>query len=289
MHHVGTFDESNLQVPAGYDEHSDGYSRATLIDHTAGSVHMGHGICELTPDGVLNPHVHSFEEGFFILDGEALVQIDGTAHKLTSGDYGVIPIGVSHAWRGVGDSPARWLEMVAPQPKPAGGAQDTFFEPSQRAPTHGEPLDLRDPRTRLVGHFDDRQLPPPSQLEMDGYRGGNIHGISLKMLIDRMFGAQHFTLFMVQFQPGGEGNVHEHPFEESYYILSGEADTLLDDESYHVGPGDIVWTGVGSTHGFFNTGDVPIRWIETQAPQPPAQQAFRFPTEWEYLSEKLDS
>jgi quercetin dioxygenase-like cupin family protein len=26
-----------------------------------------------------------------------------------------------------------------------------------------------------------------------------------------MLGAQHLTLFMVEFQPGGEGNIHDHP------------------------------------------------------------------------------
>jgi mannose-6-phosphate isomerase-like protein (cupin superfamily) len=92
---------------------------------------------------------------------------------------------------------------------------------------------------------------------------------------------------MVEFQPGGDGNVHDHPFEETYFFLSGEADALLDGKPYHVKAGDCVWTGVGSTHGFFNRGSVPVRWIETQSPQPPGQQAFRFPADWAYLSQKL--
>ena len=31
--------------------------------------------------------------------------------------------------------------------------------------------------------------------------------------------AGRLTLFMVEFQPGGEGNIHDHPFEESYFLL----------------------------------------------------------------------
>jgi mannose-6-phosphate isomerase-like protein (cupin superfamily) len=289
MHHVGRFDASSLRIPAEYEGHSQGFSRAVLIDNTVGSVHMGHGICQLLPDGTLDRHVHSFEEGFFVLEGRILIDLDGRSYELGAGDYGTIPVSTPHAWRGVGAEPARWLEMLAPQPKPPDGARDTFFLPSGNPPPAGEPLDVRDPRTRWLGHFEDRQLPPPSQLQMDGYRGGNIHGISLKMLVDRMLGAQHMTLFMVEFQPGGEGNVHDHPFEESYFILRGEAEAVLDGERYAVGPGDIVWTGVGGTHGFFNRGTEPVRWLETQAPQPPAQQAFRFKDDWEYLSEKLGS
>ena len=68
-----------------------------------------------------------------------------------------------------------------------------------------------------------------------------------------------------------------------------EAEAILDGQQHHVKAGDVVWTGVGSAHGFFNRGTTPVRWLETQAPQPPAQQSFRFPSDWEYLAEKLSS
>jgi hypothetical protein len=50
----------------------------------------------------------------------------------------------------------------------------------------GSPPDFRDPMTRSLGHFADAQMPPSSQLPMEGYRGSNIVGISLKMLVDQM-------------------------------------------------------------------------------------------------------
>lgn len=289
MHSVGRLNEATFQMPAGYEDHSQDYSRVTLVDDTVGSVHLGQGVCQLAPGGTLDPHAHSFEEGFFILEGHVVGSVDGRAYHFVPGDYGVIPVGVAHSWRNIDSRPVRWLEMLAPQPKPAGRGNDTYFLKSGTAPTEGTPPDLRDPRTRNLGHFDEIQLPAPSQLQMDGYRGGNVHGISLRMLVDRMLGAQHMAFFIVEFQPGGEGNVHDHPFEETYFILSGEAEALLDGQRYKVGPGDIVWTGVGGTHGFFNKGTVPVRWLETQAPQPPAQQAFRFEDDWEYLAEKLRS
>jgi mannose-6-phosphate isomerase-like protein (cupin superfamily) len=54
------------------------------------------------------------------------------------------------------------------------------------------------------------------------------------------------------------------------------ADAILDGKPYHVKAGDYVWTGIGSTHGFFNRGTVPLRWIETQTPQPPINKHFVF-------------
>lgn len=289
MHFVGRFDDSELQTPAGYEGHSQGYTRVSLADHTiTGCVHMGHGICELAPGGSLHPHVHSYEEGFYILSGNVLTRMDGRNYRLGPGDFAVVPMGSVHAWHNNGKEPVRWLEMLSPQPRPPDHPEtDTFFIDSEPIPKAGDPTDLQDPLTRLVGHFDESQLPPPAEIQMDGYRGGSIHGISIKMMVDRMLAAQHMTMFIVQFQPGGEGNVHDHPFEESYFFLQGEAEGILDGQRYHLKAGDFVWSSVGGTHGFFNTGDIPVRFLETQSPQPPAQRAFRFNTHWRYLTDKL--
>jgi len=290
MHHVANYDKASFQVPPAYEKHSQGYARLALVDHTiAGAVHTALGLGKLAAHGTLDPHVHFYEEAFFILEGQVLERIDGHDYQLGPGDYGIIQAGVPHALRNVGDQSVRWLEMLSPQPKAPGQERDTFFFKAETAPSTGNPPDFRDPMTRYLGHFDDSQMPPPSQLQMEGYRGSSIFGISLKMLVNHMLGAQHLTLFMVEFQPGGEGNIHDHPFEESYFLLSGEAEAILDGKTYHVKAGDYVWTGVGGTHGFFNKGTVPVRWIETQTPQPPNQHGFRFPADWAYLAEKLDA
>lgn len=288
MHHVKKAASLLGIVPPAYAKHSQSYTRMTLADDTTGSIHMGVGLATLAPGGMLNSHFHAYEEAFFILSGQVVLTLDERAYQLGPNDYGIIPVGVPHAWYGVGDVPAQWQEMLSPQPKPATGIRDTFFIRDGAPNQTGTAPDFADPRTRYLGHFTDEQMPPHGKMQMDGDRGSNIHGISLKMLIDRTLGAQHLTLFMVEFQPGGEGVPHEHPFEESYYFLSGTAEGLLDGETVHVGQGDFVWTGVGGAHGFFNRSDAPVRWIETQSPQPPAQQAFHFYQEWDYLRTKYD-
>jgi mannose-6-phosphate isomerase-like protein (cupin superfamily) len=290
MHAVGRFDESALQTPVNYEKHSEGFTRVALADHSIpGCVHMGHGICQLAPGGWLAPHAHSYEEGFYILSGTTLVGIDGRNYQFGPGDFGLVSMGLSHAWRNVSSEPVRWLEMLSPQPRPPDHPEiDTFFPSSESAPTEGAPADLQDPRSRFVGHFDDSQLPPAAQIQMDGYRGSSIQGVSIKMLVDKFFAAQQMTMFIVEFQPAGAGTVHDHPYEESYFFLRGEAEAVLDGQRYNVKAGDFVWTSVGGTHGFFNTGDGPVRWLETQSPQPPAQQAFRFNAHWHYLTDKLE-
>ena len=290
MHHVANYSQAPSLVPPAYERHSQGYTRIALVDHTiAGAMHTGLGLCTLAAQGTLNPHVHFYEEAFFVLEGQVFERIDGHDYQLGPGDYGIIPPGVPHALRSASDRSVRWLEMLSPQPKVPGQERDTFFFTRESAPSTGTPPDFRDPMTRYLGHFDDTQLPPHSQLQMPGYRGSSIGGISLKMLIDQQLGAQQLTLFMVEFQPGGAGNIHDHPFEETYFLMSGEAEAILDGTTYQVKAGDYVWTSVGGTHGFFNKGTVPVRWIETQAPQPPNQHGFRFPADWTYLAQKLEA
>ena len=58
-----------------YHGHSDGYTHASLVDHATGSVHTGLSIDELAPGGTLPPHVHSYEESFYVLAGEAILRV----------------------------------------------------------------------------------------------------------------------------------------------------------------------------------------------------------------------
>jgi len=80
--------------------------------------------------------------------------------------------------------------------------------------------------------------------------------------------------------PGAKIDLHDHTFEESYFIVSGQVRATADGETYELGPGDVVWTGVGCVHSFANIGTEPVRWIETQAPLPPAKEVFRFEKDW---------
>src|SRR5205823_3851490 len=82
------------------------------------------------------------------------------------------------------------------------------------------------------------------------------------------FGAIHQSLFLIQYMPGAKIDPHDHTFEESYLIVSGRVRATADGTSYDLGPGDVIWTGVGCIHSFENAGDQPVRWIETQAPRP---------------------
>ena len=39
---------------------------------------------------------------------------------------------------------------------------------------------------------------------------------------------------------------------------------------------------------FYNNGDGRVRWLETQSPQPPARNSYRWTRDWEYVAQQLE-
>jgi quercetin dioxygenase-like cupin family protein len=285
MHHIGKFNDSALAPLPLFNGHSQGYTHAALISHATGSLHTGLSINELGAGGMIAPHVHSFEEGFYVLSGEAIVSVNDQAYRLRAGDYGVAKVGVLHAWRNAGSAPVRWFQMAAPQPKPVGKERDTFFQRGGVAPADAAQLDLADLRGNLLGHFDASQIPPVGQRTNVA---PGLDGVFLKWMIDEHFGARHHRMLFIEYQPGVSIALHDHTFEEAYFILSGEVQGTMDGETYLAKPGDVLWTSVGCVHTFVNVGQEPVRWLETFAPIPPAENVFRFMRDWDKRAKELE-
>ena len=278
MHYVSRIDPSAARTPEPYGKHSTGFRRSTYVDHAMGSVHMGVGICYLEPKGVIQLHRHSFEESFYILEGSAIAQIGDDSYALSPGHFGLIETGKLHGWRNVSDQPLRWLEMQAPQPRPAERGRDTFFPGGDVAAQAAPPEGQEKPKS-LLGYFDESKLPrPDGPSQMEGFNPTT--GVAIKMFADRSLGAIHQSLFLIQYSPGARIDPHDHTFEESYLIVKGSVRAVADGKTYDLGPGDVIWTSVGCIHSFANIGAEPVRWIETQAPLPPAKEIFRFERDW---------
>jgi quercetin dioxygenase-like cupin family protein len=285
MHYFGHFDAASLIPSPTFASSSSGYTQVDLISRTTGSVHTGLAIAELSAGGTLGLHVHSYEEGFYILNGEALVQIDDRAYRVAAGDYGVIKVGTVHGWRGLGNQPVRWLQMAAPQPKPPEGGRDTFIVGRGDVSDQVTSREAGSAAGVLLGHFATGQIPPVGQRQT---AAAGLEGVFLKWLIDEHFGAVHHRMLFIEYQPGVSIGLHDHTFEEAYFILSGEVEGTLDGATYHAKAGDVLWTGVGCVHAFANTGREPVRWLETFAPQPPRENVFRFAAEWEQRARELE-
>jgi mannose-6-phosphate isomerase-like protein (cupin superfamily) len=269
--HVRHTEQIKLVPPGGDAPHCSGYLRDDLVGRHVDAVHTGVSLCELTAGGHFAPHLHSTEESFFVLAGSPVLTVEGRAVRLGPNDCGVIPVGASHAWRaGTG---ARWIEVHTPAPR-LDGPPDTFFTGEEHPTTPGRPLDLRDPRNRTFFRLD------PSQLERPG--------VAVTMLIDQRLGAALHTMFVVELDIGATVAPHDHPLEETYFVLDGEVEVTTVDDTFTLFAGDFLWNGVGTIHSFANRSPRRVRWLETQSPQPPSRHSHRFNHDWDYLAERLD-
>jgi quercetin dioxygenase-like cupin family protein len=301
MYHVRRADEIGLalETPAAYAAHSDGHRRAEIVGPAVGSVHTGITKCALEPGGTVGEHLHSFEKSFYVVEGRPRLTIEGRTWQLSPDDCGLVPLGVPHAWRNAEREGCRWIEASAPAPRPADHpSPDTFFTGAPAPEAEPETLDIRDPRARTFFRLE------PGQMELDNLRIGApvdaptvsasmatallaYSGIALKMLVDTRLGAVLHQMFMVEYEPGGAAQLHDHPLEESYTIISGEVDAEADGERFTLHTGDVFWTGVGCVHGFWNNSGARVRFLETQSPQLPANHSYRFNRDWDYLAERL--
>jgi quercetin dioxygenase-like cupin family protein len=258
-----------------YAGHSEGYSRFPLVDRAAGSVHQAMTIAELAAGGRVDLHLHAFEEGLYVLAGTPTLGVAGTDEELAADDYVFVERAVAHSLRNASSEPVRWLEVSAPQPGAA--LEDTVF-------LHGDPPRVEVELPYRRDRFDASQLPPPSSaLGLAGFGAANVGGASLKILIQRDFGASQLNLMVVEYVQGGTIKEHDHPFEEGFFFLTGEIEAVLDGQTYTLRADDYCWSGVGSMHTFVNRREEPVRWLETQVPQPPVRHQARFKGEWEQL------
>ena len=255
--------------PGRYAGHSEGHVRRAFIGRASGSPHQEVVIAELAPGGRVDLHLHAFEEAIYVLEGALTFE----AEQLGPDDFVFVERGAAHALRNDGDEPARWLEVSAPQP--GADIEDTVF-------VTGEPPALDVEKQYRVGHFDPADLPAPSAgIGLAGFGGGNVGGGAAKVIVGPDFGSSQLNLMVVQYAPGAFIKVHDHAFEEGFYFLSGTIEAELEGETHTLHAGDYCWSAVGSSHALKNTSEQPVRWLETQTPQPPSRHQARFFGDWE--------
>ena len=284
-------EEADYRDPGPLAPGSSGYSRWSAVGYEDGAVHTDFGMSRLEPGGMIPTHVHSFEESFHLVEGEVMLVTPEATVRLVAGDYGVIPLGVPHAWHSVGDAPAVWSDIYSPPPRVQYDS-DTY-RVAELEPGIPLAVDPRDPRTRSFGAITTEQMNPGRQSQELLAQSASMRtallvysGISLKMMVDSDLGSVLHTMFMVQYEPDGVAGPHDHPLEEAYLIMDGEVDATFDGDEFRLKPGDIAWAGVGCVHSFRAVGE-PVRWLETQSPQMPARHAYRFARDWNYLTDKL--
>ncbi|HXF85436.1 MAG TPA: cupin domain-containing protein [Anaerolineales bacterium] len=71
----------------------------------------------------------------------------------------------------------------------------------------------------------------------------------------------NFALRKFSMQKGGGMPRHTNTVEHEQYVLRGEATITIDNETYHVKAGDVVFIPAGAVHSYQNTGDEPFEFL----------------------------
>jgi mannose-6-phosphate isomerase-like protein (cupin superfamily) len=104
---------------------TDGSIIRSLLDLSVSPV-ANHSMAEaaLPPGGRTDRHHHKVsEEMYYLVEGEALMEIDGEERAVTVGDAILIPVGSWHQITNTGSGPMRMIVTCAPP----WTAEDTYF------------------------------------------------------------------------------------------------------------------------------------------------------------------
>ena len=93
-------------------------------------------------------------------------------------------------------------------------------------------------------------------------------GFSTAVLIGEAQGSSHIEVAVCRLDPGGHVGGHLHPFEESFYVLSGAAQLRIDGARYALATDDFGFVPVATPHAWTNPYDEPVTWYRIRSPQP---------------------
>jgi quercetin dioxygenase-like cupin family protein len=103
------------------DVAGDRYRFLATRESTAGTYAIWEAV--VPPGGGPPPHSHTREEeGFYVIEGEVTIHVDGRDVKATAGSFVNMPVGSTHWFRNEADRAAKLLILAAP------GGLEAFFK-----------------------------------------------------------------------------------------------------------------------------------------------------------------
>jgi quercetin dioxygenase-like cupin family protein len=200
------------------------------------------------------PHFHKRHvDSFYVLEGQLEFTIGGETVPAPAGTFVVAPIGIVHAFTNPGPGRARFLNLHAPE---------TGFVELLRARDRGE-----EPDAEQFDVFDADGASAGSGTSdaiVLGAREG--HRVSNRLVIKA--GLKELVATDTTFEAGRRGPApHVHRLQaDSFYLLAGELEFLLDEEKVRASAGSFVLAPPDFVHTFWNPGPEPARYLNFHTP-----------------------
>ena len=93
-----------------------------------------------------------------------------------------------------------------------------------------------------------------------------VMGAGLRFLCDSGQTGRAWSMMEATLPKDSGPPLHEHPWDEAYYVVAGEVRFLLGSEAKMVGAGDFVYAPAGTLHGFQGASQQPARVLILDVP-----------------------